>query len=451
MYSGFGVDEYPLPQGANISQVHFIHRHGSRYPTDDSPVVAFGQNLTAVIEAGKANFTGNLSFVNSWSYRLGSEILVPVGRQQLFDSGVLHYYNYAHLYNTSTKIIARTTSQDRMLKSAEYFMAGFFGQEWTQNATLEVIIDLKNFNNSLAGRRNCKNTQSKTGVALGGTNASDVWQNIYLRDARQRLQSWSGDSFSWKISDVYKAQSLCPYETVAYGYSAWCQVFNYTEWEGFEYSADLEFAGDHLFQSPTGRAVGIGYVEEFLARLNSHLLTSSTAQDNITLDNNPTTFPLNQTLYFDFSHETNIVHILTAFGLKQFAPILPPQPEGRPDPDRALKISHIQPFAGRLDIEIISAPRPVSSSRDGSHKDKSEYEEGEPTKYIHFILNQRTLPLGKSFAECGDRKDGWCELNTFLKTQKDNLAKAQYEYSCFGHYPPEDYGKITDGVPISRE
>ena len=426
-----------------------IHRHGSRYPTADASVSTFGRNLTTIIQNSESQFTGGLSFLNTWSYILGHEILVPVGRQQLFDSGVLHYYNYAHLYDTSTNIIARTTSQDRMLKSAEYFMAGFFGQEWTHNATLEVLVDIKGFNNSLAGRRQCPNTQNPpNGVNLGGTNASEVWQDIYLKDAQERLQQWSGDSFSWTIADVYNAQTLCPYETVAFGYSAWCQLFNYTEWEGYEYSVDLEFAGNYLFQSSTGRAVGIGYVEELLARLESHYLTSPTAQDNITLDDNPMTFPLNQTLYFDFSHETNIVHILTALGLTQFAPVL--EPQGPPDSNRALKVSHIQPFAGRVDIEIISTPHPVSPNRKDGRKAESEYEAGEATKYIHFIINQRTLPLGKSFARCGDREDGWCELQTFLQLQQDSLAKAQYEYSCFGDYPPEEWGKITDGIPSSQ-
>jgi hypothetical protein len=48
---------------------------------------------------------------------------------------------YGPLYNPNSKIIVRTTTQDRMLKSAEYFLAGFFGLEWTNNATIEVIIE----------------------------------------------------------------------------------------------------------------------------------------------------------------------------------------------------------------------------------------------------------------------------------------------------------------------
>ena len=106
-------------------------------------------------------------------------------------------------------------------------------------------------------------------------------------------------------------------------------------------------------------------------------------------------------------------------------------------------MSHMEPFAARLDIEIIKAPHPVHGKR--SEGDK--YMDGGETKYIHFILNQRTLPLGVSFPECGDRDDGWCELKTFLQVQSTKLAEAEYEYSCFGSWPVVEYGKLTNGVP----
>jgi len=91
-----------------------LSRHGSRYPTLDSNVWGFGAKVAE--KAGRFNATGLLSFLNEWKYELGAEILVPRGRQELFDSGVLHYYQYGQLYNPNSKIIARTTTQDRMLK-----------------------------------------------------------------------------------------------------------------------------------------------------------------------------------------------------------------------------------------------------------------------------------------------------------------------------------------------
>lgn len=63
---------------------------------------------------GKFNATGALSFLNTWSYGLGAEILVPKGRLELFESGVNHYYLYGHLYNPNSKIMVRTTTQMRM-------------------------------------------------------------------------------------------------------------------------------------------------------------------------------------------------------------------------------------------------------------------------------------------------------------------------------------------------
>jgi len=181
---------------------------------------------------------------------------------------VLFYYNYGSLYNTSEKILARTTTQDRMLKSAEYFMAGMFGLEWTDNVTLINTIELPYYNNSLAGYMQCKNSNDYHSSA--GSNASLIWENIYLANATQRLRALSG-GYKWTIADSYNAQILCPYETVAYGYSNWCNLFTYDEWQGFEYSIDLQFQGNNGFLSPTGRGVGIGYVEELYARLQNHL------------------------------------------------------------------------------------------------------------------------------------------------------------------------------------
>jgi len=91
---GFGCDEYPVPPGSNLSEVHLVHRHGSRYPTGDSSVANFGRKIHNLTTNGTAKWSGELSFLNSWKYQLGSEILVARGRQELFDSGVLFYYNY---------------------------------------------------------------------------------------------------------------------------------------------------------------------------------------------------------------------------------------------------------------------------------------------------------------------------------------------------------------------
>ena len=159
----------------------------------------------------------------------------------------------------------------------------------------------------------------------------------------------------------------------------------------------------------------------------------------------PTTFPLNQSLYFDFSHDTNIAAVIAAFGLTKpdFASYFPPTAIPA---NYTPVVSHMTPFAGRLDIEIIDAPRPVEPKRSGLG---ASYGSGDKTTYVHLLLNQRTVPLGASHAPCGQRDDGWCELETFMAWQMANLPRAQYKHSCFDKYPIVPYGDITDGVPVS--
>lgn len=60
------------------------------------------------------------------------------------------------------------------------------------------------------------------------------------------------EGFEWTVDDVYAAQNMCPYETVAYGFSMFCDLFTYEEWQGYGYSIDLWFSGGSSFHSPTG-------------------------------------------------------------------------------------------------------------------------------------------------------------------------------------------------------
>lgn len=185
----------------------------------------------------------------------------------------------------------------------------------------------------------------------------------------------------------------------------------------------------------------VGYVQEVLARMEHHVITDPAAQINVTLDNNTITFPVDQNLNLDFSHDAGILSILVAFGLIQFNDALP---KSHILKEREFILSYLQPFAGRLDIEIIKAPAPVNPDRSS----KDIYLDGRPTSYVHFILNQRTIPLGRSLKECGERDDGWCEMETFIKVQKEQIELADYEYACFGDYPDPKYGEVRDGRPL---
>ncbi|KAL3457134.1 phosphoglycerate mutase-like protein [Aspergillus heterothallicus] len=444
---GFGVDEYPLPSGSRITHMHMLHRHGSRYPSSSESVPTWAEGILNSTAAGN-KFKGELAFLNDWKNGLGEELLTAKGREELFESGVLNWFNYGHLYNSSSKLVVRTTTQNRMLESAKNFLAGFFGLDWTEKANLLAMVESTGYNNSLIGMYTCTNALRYLSSADFGKPIA-TWRDTYLKKRTAAFNKISG-SYTWTTSSVYTAQSLCVYETISLGYSNFCQLFTYEEFVHFGYLLDIEFAAMTGFQSPTGRAQGIAWVEEFLARVEGHLLETTETNANMTLDTNPVTFPVNQNLYLDFTHDAGLIAAITALGLTQFSDFLPTT---GPPRNQQFSSSKLVPFAARLNIEIIKAPHQVKAKRPasttGSQASNAYVPGTKETTYIHFIQNQRTIPLHRSFKECPERDDGWCELSTFLKIQKQSLAKSRFQYACFGEYNSTAYGDVTDGAPIS--
>lgn len=73
-----------IPEGCSLNQVHLLHRHGARYPTTGGVgPAAFAAKLNAAATGGGFSASGSLGFLNTWTYKLGAEILTSFGRQQL--------------------------------------------------------------------------------------------------------------------------------------------------------------------------------------------------------------------------------------------------------------------------------------------------------------------------------------------------------------------------------
>ena len=74
-----------IPEGCELNQIHLLHRHGARYPTsgNSSGPAAFALKIHSAATGGGFSATGPLEFLNTWTYKLGAEILTPFGREQL--------------------------------------------------------------------------------------------------------------------------------------------------------------------------------------------------------------------------------------------------------------------------------------------------------------------------------------------------------------------------------
>jgi len=128
-----------------------------------------------------AQFKGPLEFLNSWTYQLGESLLTAPGSATEFTSGVRFWNQYGRLlynatagqprYNASLvkrqNPVLRTTSQARILQSAEYWATGFFGFNSTDNYDLLIIPEGGTENNTLASYDSCPNDGNSSIYSIG--------------------------------------------------------------------------------------------------------------------------------------------------------------------------------------------------------------------------------------------------------------------------------------------
>lgn len=206
---------------------------------------------------------------------------------------------------------------------------GFFGPSFQvtpddtlANATsafdLVIITEGGTENNTLASYDSCTNEYATDNVLYLGDYLLETYIPKYLAEATARLQEYVPSGFDWTVNDTYAMQSICAYETGYIGESNFCGFFTEEEWAGFELTLDTEYYYDYTWGNPTGRAQGIGYLQELLARLQNQYIDSSDSSVNSTLDNNADTFPLGREFYADFTHDDVIVSVLTAMSMDYF-------------------------------------------------------------------------------------------------------------------------------------
>ncbi|KAI0327286.1 phosphoglycerate mutase-like protein [Cubamyces sp. BRFM 1775] len=426
----FGVDSGPeAPETCRVTGLHLLHRHGARYPTQWA---SFGgpANFSARLHNAADGWTasGDLEFMNNWTYKLGEEILTPFGRQQLFDLGVSMRMKYGFLLKNFTESntipVFRTESQDRMLASAMNFALGFFGYPFEGQYQQSITIEDSGYNNTLAPYAVCPNARDRTKSDRAIPYVRE-WASIYLNDALERLRPQL-HGYELTIEDVYTLQQMCAYETVAIGYSKFCELFTEDEWKGFNYAMDLYFWYDSAFGSPVARVQGIGYVQELLARLTHTPIPVHNSSTNATLDDNPVTFPLGQSLYVDATHEVVVLNVITALNLTSFAADGPLPADHMPE-HRAFKSSHLAPFATNIQFQLLSC-------------------EGQPDPQIRVIINDGVAPL-TGIRGCPEDKDGKCPVPAFVDAQREIISKTDWNWACHGdwHVPPGPAWNTTTG------
>ena len=267
--SGWGVDDATYagtPTSAagecKLSQAHILHRHGARYPTAGGPPDVLRDFLA---QNPHLRYTGSLAFLNNYRFGVGEELLTPVGRGQLYDSGVKAALLYGKLvaddyaekdaHGRPKTLFARAGSQQRIVDSGLAWLNGFFGAPWTNYTSFEIQIEHPSFNTTTAPEFACS-AAFRPGSSPGGAMA-DRWAATYLSDAILRLgHDFGGATLNSTL--LFAMQQMCSYDTVAFGYSDFCGLFTKQEWLDYEYAWDLKFMNTNGGDFAVGQGVWIG-------------------------------------------------------------------------------------------------------------------------------------------------------------------------------------------------
>jgi acid phosphatase len=249
------------PEGCTVEQVHMMSRHAERYPTIRAGIRMV--NLVDKIKANNVTLSGPLAFVKEWEYFASDpqamfEQLTTTGPYagtlDAFTTGVRLRTRYAQLLPGRLppgggKTSLWASDAGRVVDTARYFAAGFFGLNWKDTAILHVIPETSDRGgDTLTPGDTCLafDSDTKHGHDQGAAKLVE-FSSTYLPAIARRLEKYISHSgpklsdvkFQFTNDEVYALQEMCGFETTVRGTSPWCGVFTHDEWRSFEYARDI--------------------------------------------------------------------------------------------------------------------------------------------------------------------------------------------------------------------
>ena len=205
------------------------------------------------IKDSNVTLKGDLAFVNEWDFFTTEpaehfESLVSTGPYagtlEAFETGVKLRTRYKHLLDEALEQKATAfwaSDSGRVIDTARYFAAGFFGIDWQELATLHVVPEtLDRGADTLTPGRTClkyRNNADEHGHDYG-YRMMDAYRSTYEPAIVERLAVQNAE-LPFDEREVFAMQLICGFETLAKGSSPWCEVFTHEEWEQFEYARDI--------------------------------------------------------------------------------------------------------------------------------------------------------------------------------------------------------------------
>jgi hypothetical protein len=401
-----------------VTFAQVLSRHGARAPTTGR--AAYYVDVIDRVQRQATSYGPGHAFLRSYRYTLGANELTPMGERQLAYSGARFYHRYRELARVEAPFV-RSSGVSRVVASAVNFTQGFHQARLAdRGATLPpptlpydmVIISSDDTANNTLHHGLCTAFEEGPYADIGDK-AQKEYLSKFVGPIVERINAQLPGA-NLNATDIIALMDLCPFETVAFPegtkLSPFCRLFTAAEWRAYDRYQDVGKWFGYGPGNPLGPTQGVGFVNELIARLSGQPVSDGTST-NRTLDENPETFPLGRRLYADFSHDNDMVGILSALGLwdNHEEPGNEMPAEGEEDDNGRFSTARAVPFGARVYVEKLRCG--------GSEEDE---------EMVRVLVNDRVMPL----AQCGGDKRGMCTLSRFVESLKFARNNGRWDM-CF--------------------
>lgn len=378
------------PEGCQLSQVQVIARHGERYPTTSKAQKLF--NTWYKFSNYTREFNGSLSFLND-DYTFFIQDLSNIEQETTFKNSldVLNPYTgemdskkharefldeYSELLENTTSLPIFTTSSRRVHDTAQYFIDAL-GEQY--NVTLETVSEeLSAGANTISAGNSCPGWDGSA-----NSNITDSFSSEYLKDISSRLNK-ENTGLNLTVSDAYILFNWCAFEINIKGYSYMCDIFTQEELINYAYYDDLT----SYYQD------GPGY--DMIYDVGSNLFNASVKllkqSDELDLK-----------AWISFTHDTDIVNLMTTIGLF--------------DNGKKLDPSYV-PFRDLVYHKSWQTPQ-------GARLYTQKYQCSNES-YVRYVLNDVVIPL----ETCSSGPGFSCPVDDFYDYAADRMKGRDFFKAC---------------------
>lgn len=385
-----------VPAGCEVTFAQILSRHGARDPTARKSDLY--RSIIDRIQQTVSEYGTGFDFIKEYNFTLGKDQLTWFGKQQMFDSGVAFYSRYKSLAQKSDPFI-RASGSERVVLSAKNFTQGLYkvqGKDAEEKIEgILVIPEGDNINNTM-NHGLCPEFEDGS-VSEVGRDKQNIWKKLWVPQIMRRLEK-KLPGMNFTLEETIYMMDMCPFDTVADDDgkpSPFCRLFSPDEWQSYDYFYTLDKWYGFGPGNPLGPTQGVGYVNELIARLTGQPVVDDTTT-NKTLDSSPDTFPLDKSLYADFSHDNDMVSVYGAMGLYSDTENLPVEYKIPTEETGGFSAAWTVSFAGRMYVEKM---------RCGSNTEDDK-------ELVRVIVNDRVVPL----QNCEADNMGRCRLDAFVES-----------------------------------